>query len=111
MKSAHLLVLSFVAASLFGCAGDDDDSSNDDAAVDDDMADDDAADDDAADDDVGDDDADDDTWPPLPDDDAECVDGERACSDDALELRVCEGGAWTIVECMRDEGKLCEDGA
>lgn len=39
-----------------------------------------------------------------------CEEGEWTCSDDALVLSVCEGGAWTDVACMADHGQLCEGG-
>ncbi|MGM0578417.1 MAG: hypothetical protein ACQEXJ_22015 [Myxococcota bacterium] len=39
-----------------------------------------------------------------------CEDGDRACSEDAFTLRVCEGGEWTTTACMADQGKLCREG-
>ncbi|MFC1888609.1 hypothetical protein ACFL4G_02520 [Thermodesulfobacteriota bacterium] len=41
-----------------------------------------------------------------------CIEGETGCSDDALVLNVCRNGAWEEeTYCMRDHGRLCEDGA
>ncbi len=42
---------------------------------------------------------------------AGCKAGERACTADAYSLRVCEHGAWKTVECMKEGGLLCENGA
>ena len=41
----------------------------------------------------------------------QCNGDELTCSDDANELRACVDGRWQITHCMRDEMKLCEDGA
>ncbi len=41
----------------------------------------------------------------------ECAAGEWKCSEDAYVLYRCEDGAWTGVECMRGEGRLCENNA
>ena len=40
-----------------------------------------------------------------------CADGTWTCSDDAVVLRRCDGGAWVETDCMRDEGgRLCQEG-
>jgi hypothetical protein len=41
----------------------------------------------------------------------ECSDGQTECSEDALTARVCEAGSWKSIECMRDQGQLCESGS
>ncbi len=43
-------------------------------------------------------------------DDAECREGEWSCSDDALVLSVCQDGQWLAVDCMVEQGRLCEQG-
>jgi hypothetical protein len=102
---ACLMCLLLVAGWMVGCAADDDDDDNDDAMPADD---DDATDDDATPGDDDDDDNDDDDN----DDSAECDDGETACTDDALNVLVCEQGAWRPGEkCLADQGRLCEAGA
>ena len=40
----------------------------------------------------------------------ECKDGAAECSADALSARVCQNGAWQSVECMAEQGQLCEAG-
>ncbi|MEW6201474.1 MAG: hypothetical protein AB1546_05840 [bacterium] len=40
-----------------------------------------------------------------------CTEGARKCSEDAYSLFTCERGEWKTVECMREQGKLCENGA
>lgn len=40
-----------------------------------------------------------------------CAEGQVICSEDAYELRTCQGGAWVVTHCMRDEMKLCENGS
>jgi len=42
---------------------------------------------------------------------SECSGGEWRCSGDAYVLSVCENGAWKDVSCMKEQGKLCEDGS
>lgn len=42
---------------------------------------------------------------------ASCEAGEWRCSDDAYVLFRCDGGAWSPVQCMRSEGKLCDNNA
>lgn len=41
----------------------------------------------------------------------ECSAGQTECSEDGFSARVCEAGAWKTVECLRDQGRLCEAGA
>ena len=42
---------------------------------------------------------------------AECETGQWRCSEDAYTLSLCNDGAWENTECMRDQGRLCENGA
>ncbi|HPN93686.1 MAG TPA: hypothetical protein PLS19_03880 [bacterium] len=40
-----------------------------------------------------------------------CAEGAKACSEEAYSAKRCEGGEWKVIECMKEEGKLCEAGA
>jgi len=42
--------------------------------------------------------------------DPQCSNGEWECSEDGYVLRRCEGETWTEIQCMLDQGRLCEDG-
>ena len=39
-----------------------------------------------------------------------CHIGEWSCSDDAFLLNRCREGRWTVTDCMRGQGRLCQDG-
>jgi len=41
----------------------------------------------------------------------ECEKGEWSCSQDATELTVCQNGSWETIDCVRENGGLCEQGA
>jgi len=42
---------------------------------------------------------------------AECQDGEASCSADARVLTECVDGKWQEIDCLAEQGRLCEAGA
>lgn len=40
-----------------------------------------------------------------------CLDDDWECYENGYVLRRCSGGAWTEVQCMKEQGRLCENGA
>jgi hypothetical protein len=42
---------------------------------------------------------------------AECEEGQGSCSEDSLVLTICQEGKWQTIDCMAEQGRLCEAGA
>ncbi len=101
-RMSFLLIALALGVALSMTVACDDDSSTGSGQADDDN--DAAADDDDNDDDNNDNDDDNDS--------AACTEGERTCTDHALQVLECRDGVWEVAEeCLRDDGRLCENGA